>query len=229
MYHSITFGNKNTWEDWHLVPSSRPVFNPPEMKKKTIDIPGGNSVIDVSEALTGYPVFNNRQGSFEFIVMNDYWAWYEAYSTIMDYLHGKVKRAVLEDEPYFYYEGRFTVNNWKSEKTNSVITIDYDVYPYKRRFRNASKTLNITTTEQAFSFNFDFFGSEPVCPTIKVNTNDSRGVDIRYPTYMASYKTVKLQNGTHQLHDLIFNGNTTIYIKGYENCTVTIDCTYGRL
>lgn len=229
MYHSITFGSKNTWEDWHLVPSSRPVFNPPEMKKKTIDIPGGNGIIDISESLTGYPVFNNRQGSFEFIVMNDYWAWYEAYSTIMDYLHGKVKRAVLEDEPYFYYEGRFTVNSWKSEKNNSVITVDYDVYPYKRRLRNAERTLQITTSEQEFMFDSDFFGSEPVCPKFTVSTNDSRGVDIGYSPYSSYYRTVRLQNGTHQIYDLIFNGNTTIYIKGYENCTVTVNCTFGRL
>lgn len=229
MYHSITFGSKNTWEDWHLVPSSRPVFNPPEMKKKTIDIPGGNGIIDISESLTGYPVFNNRQGSFEFIVMNDYWAWHEAYSTIMDYLHGKVKRAVLEDEPYFYYEGRFTVNSWKSEKNNSVITVDYDVYPYKRRLRNAERTLQITTSEQEFMFDSDFFGSEPVCPKFTVSTNDSRGVDIGYSPYSSYYRTVRLQNGTHQIYDLIFNGNTTIYIKGYENCTVTVNCTFGRL
>ena len=66
MYHSITFGSKNTWEDWHLVPTSRPLFLPPKQKKSITDIPGGDGVLDMSEALTGYPVFNNREGSFEF-------------------------------------------------------------------------------------------------------------------------------------------------------------------
>ena len=41
MYHSITFGNKNTWNDWHLIPTSRPVFGLPSLKKKTLDIQGG--------------------------------------------------------------------------------------------------------------------------------------------------------------------------------------------
>ena len=127
MYHSITFGDKNTWNDWHLVATSRPVFNPPSLKRKTLDIPGGDGLIDVSEALTGYPVYNNREGSFEFAVMNDYWEWQEAYSSISDYIHGQKMIAFLEDDPSYYYEGRFTVSNWKSDKNYSLITIDYDV------------------------------------------------------------------------------------------------------
>ena len=98
MYHSITFGEKNTWDDWHLVPTSRPVFHPPAQKVKTIDVPGGDGVIDLSRALTGYPVYQNRTGSFEFIVPNGFepWEagrieqtpWHSVYSDIMDYLHG---------------------------------------------------------------------------------------------------------------------------------------------
>ena len=131
MYHSVTFGDKNTWDDWRLVPSSRPVFNPPAQKVKTLDIPGGDGVIDLSQALTRYPVYQNRTGSIEFIVMNDFKPWHMAYSDIMDYLHGQSMRAILEDDPEYFYEGRFTVNTWKSEKDWSRIVIDYDVGPYK--------------------------------------------------------------------------------------------------
>ena len=129
MYHSITIGGKNTWDDWRLVPASRPVFNPPAQKVKTLEIPGGDGVIDLSQSLTGYPVYQNRTGSIEFIVMNDFKPWHMAYSDIMDYLHGQKLRAVLEDDPEYFYEGRFTVNVWKSEKDWSRITIDYDVGP----------------------------------------------------------------------------------------------------
>jgi hypothetical protein len=72
LYHSVTFGDKNTWDDWRLVPASRPVFNPPAQKVKTLEIPGGDGVIDLSQSLTGYPVYQNRTGSIEFIVMNDF-------------------------------------------------------------------------------------------------------------------------------------------------------------
>ena len=128
MYHSITFGSKNTWEDWHLVPTSRPLFLPPKQKKSITDIPGGDGVLDMSEALTGYPVFNNREGSFEFIVMNGYWEWYEAYSTVMEDIHGKTLNAYLEDDTDYYYEGQFEVDQWKSDKNYSTIlkTLDHE-------------------------------------------------------------------------------------------------------
>ena len=104
-YHSITIGEKNTWDDWHLVPTSRPKFNMPNVKTNYVDIPGGDGVIDLTTTLTGRPVYGNRQGSFEFLVMNDYGDWYERYSDIAMYLHGKEYRVVLDDDPDWYYEG----------------------------------------------------------------------------------------------------------------------------
>lgn len=65
MYHSVFFGGKNTWDDWHIVPSSRPVIKPPTKKTNYLDIPGADGNLDLSEALTGYPVYNNREGSIE--------------------------------------------------------------------------------------------------------------------------------------------------------------------
>lgn len=131
MYHSVTFGDKNTWDDWHLVPQSRPVLLPPDVKTNYVDIPGADGHLDLTEALTGEPLYKNRTGSISFYVMNGYQPWDELYSTIMNYLHGQKMRVYLEDDPGFYYEGRFSVNTWRSEKHNSEIVIDYDISPYK--------------------------------------------------------------------------------------------------
>lgn len=133
MYHSVTFGNKNTWDDWFLIPSSRPVFNPPEVKTNYLEIPGSDGVLDLTAALTGSPNYSNRIGSFEFIVDNGHKEWFEIYSEISNYLHGQVMKAILEDSPDYYYEGRFSVKEWKSDPTHSLITIDYNVDTYKRK------------------------------------------------------------------------------------------------
>ena len=131
MYHSITFGDKNTWTDWHIVASERPVFSPPSPKFEFIEIPGRASPIDMTETLTGKPTYSQRTGSFDFYVVNGYNRWNELYQTILNHLHGKKLRAILEDEPEYYYEGRFSVNSWKSQKDWSRITISYTVDPYK--------------------------------------------------------------------------------------------------
>lgn len=137
MYHSIYFGDKNTWDDWHLIPSSRPVFSTPKVKSKYLDIPGGNGSIDLTDALTGYPLYNNREGSFEFLVMNDYGHWFDRYSDIADYIHGQSMRIILEDEPEYYYEGRCAMGEWRSEKDWSRVVIEYNVGPYKWSLANS--------------------------------------------------------------------------------------------
>ena len=146
MYHSITFGEKNTWDDWHLIPSSRPVFSPPQPAVKLINIPGRSGSLDLTESF-GPVVYADRQGSIEF-----YWdheteptqtdidtrrefvnweSWIDAYTSVMKYLHGQKLKCVLEDDPDYYYEGRFIVSQWQSDKNFSTITVNYTVSPYK--------------------------------------------------------------------------------------------------
>lgn len=126
----------NTYEKWHIVPTSRPLVNPPAYKKKTLDIPGASGSLDISEALTGFPVFENRTGSWEFVVLNEWdgvdnYQWERIYESIMSFVHGKMCTVTLEDDFEYYYVGRLTVNSWNSDKDHSRITIDYDFQPYK--------------------------------------------------------------------------------------------------
>lgn len=145
-YHSITIGDKNTWDDWHLVPTSRPKFNMPPLKTNYIDVPGADGLLDLSTALAGRPTYGNRQGSFEFLVLNEkldgtssYGYWADRYSEIATYLRGREFRAVLDDDTAYYYEGRFSVNEWKSEAHFSKIVIDYNVGPYKKTSLSAAE------------------------------------------------------------------------------------------
>ena len=55
MYHSITIGDKNTWDDWKMIPVSRPVVAPPVEKVLSVDVPGRDGTTYLSKSLTGYP------------------------------------------------------------------------------------------------------------------------------------------------------------------------------
>lgn len=237
MYHSITFGDKNTWDDWHLMPSSRPVFNPPSTKTHYVDIPGANGKIDLTESLTGYPVYENRTGSFEFIVANGYQDWDVLYSKIMNYLHGNKMRAYLEDEPYFYYEGRFEVNQWKSDKYYSIIVIDYDVYPYKKE--------PYTSTEPWLWDPFDFENGiireysdlvveesldlvidgrkEHVMSVITVTSTDGSGMDVKMGT-----ETYHLNDGVNTNPNIVV-GEKSVTLTFIGNGTVSVLYQGGSL
>lgn len=121
----------NTNTDWHLVPTSRPLINPPQVKTKTNDNPGGDGIFDQTESLTGFPLYGQRTGSWDFLVLNGWNEWYRLYSEILNSIHGKAVQIVLEDDPAWYYNGRVTVNQWKSDPGHSTITLDYNLDPYK--------------------------------------------------------------------------------------------------
>lgn len=133
MYHSVTIGSMNTYTDWHLVPDGRPVIAMPEVRKNYVEVPGMSGSLDLSESLTGYPLYEKREGELKFHVLNGY-NWIDIYSKIAAYLHGKKHKMVLEDDPNWYYEGRFHIVEWISNNdgTWSDITIGYNLDPYKK-------------------------------------------------------------------------------------------------
>lgn len=131
--HSITIGDKHTWKDWHLMPVERPEFSDAEPKFVYIDVPGSDGELDASEALSGRLLFNMREGSFQFYVDNDHEPWVQLYSRIKRYLQGRSLKAVLDDDPLYYYEGRFWCNEPAQDGIHMKITINYKVKAYKYR------------------------------------------------------------------------------------------------
>ena len=230
MYHSIDFGDKNTWESWHLIPTSRPVVAPPKQKTKIVDIPGGSGVIDLSESLTGYPVFNNRTGSFEFLIVNNMYAeandttpsWVDVYTDITKHLHGKTMKMVLEDDPDYYYEGRFAVDQWNSDKTYSKITISYDVGPYKWYKKDFTAQINVTSENYVWTINksTNHIGDVPFTPTIIISDASSDGVSIQFVNpNLGIDVTQGFNNGTYKASRM------TIY--GDEDMTFTCHAESG--
>lgn len=69
---------------------------------------------------------------------NQYASWADRLQNIMSSIQGKRIKAVLDDDPFFYYAGRFYVSDWDSSgDTYSKITISYSIEPYKRGYNVA--------------------------------------------------------------------------------------------
>lgn len=156
MYHSITIGDKNTWDDWHLIPTTRPFVALPTVNEKTVEVPGRNGSIDLTTFLTGSPTYGNRKGSWEFYISNEYFiysdprfvsgvtnwsSWSAALRTIANYCHGKIRTVVLEDDPNYSYEGRLKVSSFTPQKEYSTIVIEYNLDPYKTNIETGATSL----------------------------------------------------------------------------------------
>jgi hypothetical protein len=159
MYHSVVIRVDdrfiNTYDDWHLIPSSRPVIAPPIERTKFVTVGGRSGSLDYSQSLTHKPVFDNLTGKIEFYVENDWWDnWETAYTTILDALQGKRVELALEDNPAHCYKGLLWVNTWKSQKGNSTITLEYNLQPDRIDRPVKQLVLNRTsvTLEKGMSF-----------------------------------------------------------------------------
>lgn len=135
--YSVTT-DRNTWDNWRIVPTSRPVFAPPAPKTNYTEVPGANGKLDLSQILTGYPLYSNRTGSIEFIVMNDFRHWQTAYTDIMTTIHNKKLFCVYEEDPEYFYVGRWSVQSWTTGNDHSKIVLAYDLEPYKWRLYDSN-------------------------------------------------------------------------------------------
>ena len=138
MYHSIIVSGRDLYREWGLVPTARPVINPPSVKTTYVDLPSSDGGLDYTDLLLGRAPFGYREGSWEFALKGRQ-NWQEVFGSIMNYLHGAEHTIVLEDDPSFYYTGRLSVNSWKSDKGYSRIVIDYCLDPFRRSLKDSDE------------------------------------------------------------------------------------------
>ncbi len=217
MYHSITFTTEeedlinagsfnettaallingvNTWDEWHLIPSSRPSIAMPTIpSEKFIEIPGRDGSIDLTDYLSGKPVFGDRQGALEFYHQNGY----EDYETVRremaSYFHGNVLKMILEDDPGYYYEGRFKLSPWKSDAHHSTVGLEYRVGPYKWN----------TQRQSLLSWPWDNFSLERDYDYFYPDRNGS----LQNPVGLTGYTTIKVYAVFPETGSVTINGQT---------------------
>lgn len=186
--HSVTFINgkgesKNSWKDFLLVPVNRPVVVPPEAQDFTEEIPARNGKLDFQDYILTGTVFKNREGTIEFLIDHEndkYVRWTVIKNEVMKFIHGQYLKMVLEDEPDYFYEGRFFIDEWKNNSDWSTFSVKYDVYPYKE---------SIIATTDAWKWDpFNFINgkihdvSNYVYKTEGQNSVNITLSDINYPT-----------------------------------------------
>ena len=127
----IRFGNYHSFNDLRLILASKTIGTP-SPKTETIDIPGGDGVLDLTEYF-GDTKYNNRNLTFEFSTMVPKSDFMAVFSAVQNALHGKRMAITLDEDPEWYYTGRISVSEWKAEKNIGKLTIDCDCEPYKKQ------------------------------------------------------------------------------------------------
>lgn len=218
MDHSVTFDGKHSWNDWHLIPVSRPTIAQPQLKTQYVDIPGVGGSEDFSELLSGHPVYSNRTGSIEFVVLHDYWdSWDETRTTIANHLAGRNMQVILDDDPTHYYYGRCNLDEYRSDPFYSRISINYTFRPFKHLLETKPEWKEIEVLgEKAIKINGTVAYESPVFIVtgsdlgLYVSLNDSW---LHLPNGRTSDPSIVLGPGSHSL---IFRGTGTVTVDYRE-------------
>lgn len=210
----VMFDNFHTYLDFRLLLSTKTIGSP-SAKTESINIPGADGVLDLTEYF-GQVNYKNRKLSFEFKTIDPMTEFLNVFSAVQNALHGKKMKIVLDDDPYFYYVGRVNVNEWKSDGRVGTIVIECDCEPYKYKL---NKTIITNSIENHAIITYNNL-RKAVVPTIKTNA----GVTIVFGNITKVLPTA----GEYVIPEITFReGENSITYDG--TATVTVEYQEGGL
>lgn len=225
MYYTIKVQQTATSEvkDLHqvygLIPTSRPVIAPPAPALKFEEIPGGSGSLDLSQVLSSEITYYDRTGSLEFMLAPDethgssFDSWEDVYSSLLSFLSvGRVKIWTSEnpwgDPVYssYYYEGRLTLNDWKTDKSWEKVTLDYRLDPFK--YANDEYTTQTYTVAYNSSHETENLGiTHLTVPTITLSKAMTATYNGRQYSLPAGNSQIIAVNGS--AHTITFTNNVS--------------------
>jgi len=199
---------------YQLILSDGYTLNPPEPKTYTVDVPGGDGNIDLTESLMGDTAYGNRTQEFIMLVidMDDEKTFEQRKTEVSNYLHGRAFDYRLTMDPSYTYHGRFSVSEYNHSAIGSGILgsfkISVKAQPYKTK---GHMTFDLNATGGKW-YRLPS-GRKKVHPTLQC----TKPCRIRF----GDIKQV-VPAGTFKLNDVLFEiGYNNIYINSFPLQTVT--------
>ena len=182
-------------------------LSPPEPKTTTVEIPGRDGVLDLTESLIGDVSYGNRSMTFTFLIVD--LEQFEVVKTqVSNALHGRKFNFEMTMDPGYTYTGRFKVTSYTHTATWNhgicgFIEVEIDAEPYKLK---SHYVYNLNATGGAM-FNLES-GRKKVHPIVEI----SAPARIRFKNVV-----YRIGAGRFQLNDILFEeGINEIYINSYE-------------
>lgn len=214
MIYGVTIDDINTLEEWGLLLLADVSIGPAEVKTNYIEIPEADGALDLTGALTGVPVYANREITFTLFAGRhpggvpgpaNEWELERIKADLSGYCSGKKRRLWFPDDPGHYFTGRMQVGEKQGYNSGQIpITMTADPW----RWKNEPTVYTLA----AGIYRLANEGRRAI-PTFTAEA--SAQVSFRGTTY-------QLAAGENRFEDLIFTaGLNEIQISGSGTVTVT--------
>lgn len=209
----ISFDEIHSYHDLNLILSGSEI-KPAEAKTTYVDIAGGDGSADLTEA-NGEVRYKDRTLKFTFTMnpqgdLSDD-AWEEKKTEISNILNGKCFLITRDIDPDYYYQGRCTVDEFKSDKRLRQFVVSAKVRPYKLKHIHTVVPVELTEEPKTIIL---ANSRKTVVPWIECTEDNTR---ILFEN--AEYTTNK---GTKQILDICLKyGDNIVTVSGNGKITFT--------
>lgn len=135
MKNGLIIEDKHSFRDLGLIMTKKSI-SAPVPRIKTIDVPGADGQIDLSEVLTGRISYQMRQIKVTFYCSKKVLEVPLVMSDLYNEFQGKKVKLIFDDDPDFYWYGRVTFD--VSYEKYTVVTLSATVDPFKYDLNQSS-------------------------------------------------------------------------------------------
>lgn len=232
--YGVSFNGHHSFGYYHLLPTSAPVIAPPTVKTFYVEIPGADGSLDLTEVLTGFPTYGDRNGEFNFMIYAPRDEWYDIYNLILQDLNGKRVEVILDEDAQFYYNGRLTVAAPSFTKNKGTIKITgvfaseryvngaysgndwlWDPFDFENGIAREYYQINVRNRKTVTLIGSSLI----VCPKFTVESGNL--------SVVADGNTYQLQTGDNIILEVLLGQNENKNVQFIGNGVVTITYRMG--
>lgn len=211
MEREFLFDEYHTWTDWKLLLTEKNI-SVAEVKTNYMEMDGASDPIDLSEVLSGEPVYGNRtiyasfftdEGSYDDRTI--------LLSCIVNRIHGRKVKIVEPDNLEHYFLGRITVKSTHNYPTYAQIEVEAICAPWRYEHE---ETVNFFAVDSdvAEEFTLCNSGRKTICPDITVTGSI---------TVTCNGVTTSMTDGSYKIATFkLFGGENIIGLSGSGTLTL---------
>lgn len=224
----VTFGTIHSYNDWGVYWNGWSESSP-EPQKNLVSVPYKHGTLDVTKALTDKIFYKSRKITIEFISDRYDISWSRLKSKVYGDVHGKSMYIYKDTDPDYYWDCTLcTVSQVEEDSENGFLrfTIECDVFPYKFKREETTKTIAVTSENSTVSEVFLNSRME-VNPTFTA----TQEVELRWTDKDGGQVTIVMSAGVHT-YDVIefYEGENTIIVKRRsQDASLTVSYREGDL
>ncbi len=166
MARAFTFGAYNTAADWGSTLTAKEL-PAPEPKTCYVSLDGVSGTLDLTEALSGGPVYEDREVKASFVCSEGSYPERDALlGRIRAAVHGRRVRITEPDDTGHYFMGRVRLTDVREHAAYLEYTLEAVCDPW--RYANAERTASVSPGGKAVSVSMPNGGLRAVIPAVTV-------------------------------------------------------------